>query len=67
MYISQGRTDLTNLVRAPPSPRPPHSAPPPGAVRVKSELKLVTETCTASVTSITASPKVANKVRGPQC
>jgi len=54
-----GRTDLTNLVKGPPSPH----VPAPGAIRVKSELKLVTETCTATITSVTSSPKIANKVK----
>ena len=59
-----GRTDLTNLVKAPQSPHITSSVPPAtgGGIRVKSELKLVTETCTATITSVTSSPKVTNKV-----
>ena len=59
----QGRSDLGGLVKGPPSPAPVSSAHAPQGVRVKSELKMVTETCTASITSITQSPKVASKVR----
>ena len=62
----QGRSDLGGLVKGPPSPAPVApvaSAHVPQGVRVKSELKMVTETCTASITSITSSPKVASKVR----
>ena len=62
----QGRSDLGGLVKAPPSPAPVAplaTAHAPQGVRVKSELKMVTETCTASITSITQSPKVASKVR----
>lgn len=63
MAWKQGRSDLGGLVKGPPSPAPVSSAPAPQGVRVKSELKMVTETCTASITSITQSPKVASKVR----
>ena len=59
----QGRSDLGNLVKAPPSPAPVATTHVPQGIRVKSELKMVTETCTASITSITQSPKVASKVR----
>ena len=56
-----GRTDLTNLVKtSAPSPQVTH--PPATGIRVKSELKLVTETCTTPITSVTSSPKVTNKV-----
>ena len=58
-----GRTDLTHLVKAPQSPHISSSVQAPvTGVRVKSELKLVTETCTATITSVTSSPKVTNKV-----
>merc|ERR1740137_153564 len=53
-----GRTDLYGLVKGPPSA--PCS---PVGVRVKSELKMVTETCTATVTCVTASPRYSAKVK----
>ena len=59
----QGRSDLGGLVKAPPSPAPVTTAHAPQGIRVKSELKMVTETCIASITSITQSPKVTSKVR----
>ena len=62
----QGRSDLSGLVKGPPSPAPlqrqAQGQGPGQGLRVKSELKMVTETCTASITSITQSPKVASKV-----
>lgn len=53
-----GRTDLFGLVKGPPSA--PSS---PVGVRIKSELKMVTETCTATVTCVTASPRFSTKVK----
>ena len=53
-----GRTDLYGLVKGPPSA--PGS---PVGVRVKSELKMVTETCTAAVTSVTSAPRFSGKVK----
>jgi hypothetical protein len=53
-----GRTDLYGLVKGPPSA--PGS---PVGVRVKSELKMVTETCTASVTCVTTAPRYSGKVK----
>ena len=61
-----GRTDLRDLVKGPASPYLP---PAPrvktetGGMKIKSELKMVTETCTATVTSVTSSPKAQTKVR----
>ena len=55
-----GRTDLNNLMKG--SPVVGHHVTPSGGIRVKSELKLVTETCTATITSVTTSPRVSNKV-----
>ena len=61
-----GRTDLRDLVKGPASPYLP-AAPrvktETGGMKIKSELKMVTETCTASVTSVTSSPRATNKVR----
>ena len=54
----RGRQDLYNLVKGPPSA--PGS---PVGVRVKSELKMVTETCTATVTCVTSAPRFAGKVK----
>lgn len=54
-----GRTDLFGLVKGPPSA--PGS--PIGGVRIKSELKMVTETCTATVTCVTASPRYSNSTK----
>ena len=56
-----GRADLAGLVKGPPSPATTH-APQTQGLRVKSELKMVTETCTATLTTVTQSPKVTNKV-----
>jgi len=54
-----GRTDLFGLVKG------PSSAPssPIVGVRIKSELKMVTETCTAVTTCVTASPRFSTKVK----
>lgn len=70
-----GRTDLGGLVKAPASPQVhgitrdvPQgitkgiSMPPAQGIRVKSELKMVTETCTTPITTVTSSPKVTHKV-----
>ena len=62
-----GRTDLRDLVKGPASPYLP-AAPrvkteTGGGMKIKSELKMVTETCTATVTSVTASPRATTKVR----
>jgi len=54
-----GRTDLFGLVKGPPSA--PGS--PVSVNKIKSELKMVTETCTASVTCVTASPRFSSKVK----
>ena len=54
----KGRQDLYGLVKGPPSA--PGS---PVGVRVKSELKMVTETCTATVTCVTSAPRFAGKVK----
>ena len=56
-----GRTDLRDLVKGPASPYLP-SVPrvkteSAGGMKIKSELKMVTETCTATVTSVTSSPR----------
>ena len=59
-----GRTDLRDLVKGPASPYlPPRVKTETGGMKIKSELKMVTETCTATVTSVTSSPKAQTKVR----
>ena len=61
-----GRTDLRDLVKGPASPYlppgPPRVKTETGGMKIKSELKMVTETCTATVTSVTASPRASTKV-----
>jgi len=55
-----GRTDLDSLIKGGSSPAPSSHS---GGLRIKSELKMVTETCTASVTSVTATPRFTAKVK----
>ena len=68
-----GRTDLTGLVKGGSAPNSPvqqargHGGPasPGTANRVKTELRPVTETCTAAVTTISVSPSRYTAKVGP--